>query len=265
MATTDAKAALDEGLKLVVPGKDTAAGAGWDWVARGWGLFAAAPLMWIVAIIVLFVIALVMAFIPILGSLVFQLLQAVFAGGFVAACRAIERGGEFELEHLFAGFSARFAPLFVVGIIFAAATFALMLVIFGFVGLSVLGAIVAGDADAAAAAIMASAISILLGTLVFFAALLPLLAAYWFAPALAMIHDMPPVAAMKAGFFACVRNFVPFLVYGVVMLVAFIVALVPFGLGLLVWFPVAISSTYVAYRQIFTEDAAAAPAPPAMV
>jgi len=41
------------------------------------------------------------------------------------------------------------------------------------------------------------------------------------------------------------------------MLVLAIVAMVPFGLGMLVWVPLMISSTYAAYRQIFTEDAAA--------
>jgi uncharacterized membrane protein len=49
---------------------------------------------------------------------------------------------------------------------------------------------------------------------------------------------------------------VPFLLYGVVMLVGAIVAAIPFGLGFLIWVPVAIASTYVAYRQIFTEDTA---------
>jgi uncharacterized membrane protein len=93
----------------------------------------------------------------------------------------------------------------------------------------------------------------------------PVMAAYWFAPALVMMHDMPPVDAMKASFFGCFRNFVPFLLYGLVMFVGAIVAVIPFGLGMLVWVPVAIASSYVGYRQIFTEEAAAAPARPAMV
>ena len=59
---------------------------------------------------------------------------------------------------------------------------------------------------------------------------------------------------MKESFFACFRNFVPFLLYGIVMSVAAVLAMIPFGLGFLVWVPVAIASTYVGYRQIFTED-----------
>jgi len=70
------------------------------------------------------------------------------------------------------------------------------------------------------------------------------------------MHGMGPVAAMKESFYACFRNFVPFLVYGIVMTVFLILAALPFGLGFLVWVPLAISSTYAAYRAIFTEEAA---------
>jgi uncharacterized membrane protein len=259
MATTEAKAAggeaLDQGLKLVLPGKGLPAGAGWDWIAKGWGLFTRAPLMWIVALVILFLIAIVMAFIPILGSIAFQALQAVFAGGLMLACRTLERGGEFELEHLFAGFSKRFVPLLIVGLLFMVASLVIVLVFFVFAGLSLLPAFMSGDASAMSAAVAGSAMAMLLGSLVVLALMVPLLAAYWFAPALVMLHDMAPIAAMKASFFACFRNFVPFLLYGLVMLIAGFIAVIPFGLGMLVWVPVAVGSTYVAYRQIFTEDA----------
>ena len=64
----------------------------------------------------------------------------------------------------------------------------------------------------------------------------------------------------KASFLACIRNFVPFIVYGLIMMVAAVVAMIPFGLGMLVWMPVAITSTYVAYRRIFTSSLAPQPA-----
>ena len=89
--------AVEEGLELVLPGRSTPAGAGWDWVAQGWRLFTRAPLMWIVSIVALFVIAIVVSLVPIVGTLAFQLLQAVFTGGYVVACRSLERGGDFEI------------------------------------------------------------------------------------------------------------------------------------------------------------------------
>ncbi len=43
------------------------------------------------------------------------------------------------------------------------------------------------------------------------------------------------------------------------MMVIFIVASIPLGLGLLVAIPLSFTSTYAAYRDIFTEDTGAAP------
>jgi uncharacterized membrane protein len=213
--------------------------------------------MWILAVVVLVVIAIVLALIPIIGQLAFQLFQPVFAGGLVVACRSLERGGEFELEHLFAGFTRRFGPLMIIGLVFLLGWLAIAAVFFMIAGLSMLGALMSGDPSSVVAAAGPGGIMILLGVLVMFALMVPLVAAYWFAPALVIMHNMAPVAAMKASFFSCFRNFFTFFVYGIVMFVAAIIAVIPFGLGMLVWIPVAIASTYVAYRQIFTEDEAA--------
>lgn len=249
---------LDRGLTLVMPGRRVGAGQGWTWVAAGWKLFAAAPLMWVIAMVVLFVLAIVMGFVPLLGSLAYQVLQAVIAGGFVAACRSLETGGEFDLEHLLAGFTRRFVPLAVVGLLMVAGMVAILGVLLLFVGSSLLGAVIAGDADSLLVATQEASIPLAIGALVALALAVPLLAAYWFAPALVMIHGVAPLAAMKASFVACVRNIVPFLVYGLVTGVALVLALIPFGLGLLVWVPLIITSTYVAYRRIFTDEAAPA-------
>lgn len=258
---TDAGEPLDAGLQLRLPGRRDPAGAGWTWISEGWKLFARAPLMWVLAVVILFVLAIMMGLVPLLGSLAFQLLQAVFAGGLVFACRSLERGGDFELEHLFAGFTRRFVPLLIVGALLLLGWIVIFLVFAAFAGLSILGAVVAGDADNVLPSIMAASGTLIVGTLVALALAVPVLAAYWFAPALVMLHDVAPIAAMRESFFACLRNFVPFLVYGLLMLVLAIVAMIPFGLGMLVWVPLAITSTYVAYRRIFTDDAPAAAEP----
>lgn len=261
MSTTDIPATpqepLDQGLELVLPGARRPAADGWEWIKRGWALFARAPLMWVLAVVVLFVIALVLSVVPFVGTLAFQLLQAVFAGGLMAACRSLERGGDFELEHLFAGFTRRFVPLLLVGLLLLLGWLLIFLVFAAFAGFSLLGAVIAGGTENALATVAASAGTLLLGALVALALTVPLLAAYWFAPALVMLHDMTPVAAMKASFFACLRNLVPFLLYGLAMFVAGVVAMIPFGLGMLAWVPVAIASTFAAYRSIFTREAAA--------
>ena len=258
MSATESIASTDEppdaGLKLVLPGKAESAGDGWTWIAQGWALFARAPLMWVISMVIVFVVMIALSLVPIIGTLAFQVLQAVIAGGFVVACRSLEQGDDFDLEHLFAGFRRRFLPLAIVGLLLLLGWIAIILVFGAFVGFSILGAFLTGDPEAMMASMMASVGVIMIGTLVAVGLSVPLMAAYWFAPALVMMHDMKPVEAMKASFFACFRNFVPFIVYGLVMFVALIVAMIPFGLGMLVWVPLAITSTYVAYRRIFTEE-----------
>lgn len=254
MSATQTETSMPAGdLKLVLPGRIDSAGAGWTWIAEGWKLFTKAPLMWVVSIVLLFIIALALQFIPIIGPLAFQLLTPVFTAGFVIACRSLERGGEFELEHVFAGFKTRFANLVIVGLLTLLGWIAIFLVFAVFVGFSVLTAMLTGSPDNMVAALQASIMPMLLGTLVAAALSVPLIAAYWFAPALVVMHDMSPLSAMKVSFFGCLRNFVPFLVYGIVMLFFAFIAMIPIGLGFLVWVPLAITSTYVAYRRIFTE------------
>jgi uncharacterized membrane protein len=251
-----------EELRLVEPPRSNPAGAGVDWIGEGWRLFARAPLMWVISIFVILVIAIVVGIVPLIGSLAFQVVQPVFAAGFMVACRSLETGGDFELEHLFAGFRKNFTGLLIVGLIFLAGSLALLLIFLAFAGFGIVMAYMTGGVNDVYPALMASGMSILLGTLVMLALMVPLLMLYWFAPALVMMHGMAPWAAMKASFRGCLANIVPFIVYGFVMLVLCFVALIPFGLGLLVWFPLAVASTYAAYRAIYTEQAQ--PAEPAM-
>ena len=56
---------------------------------------------------------------------------------------------------------------------------------------------------------------------------------------------------MKESFSGCLKNIVPFLLYGVVLFVAAIVAAIPLGLGWLVLGPVIAGSLYASYRDIY--------------
>jgi uncharacterized membrane protein len=251
-----------EGLQLVEPPRSTSAGAGVDWIGQGWKLFARAPLMWIVSMLVLFVIAIVVNVVPFIGQLAFQLIQPVFAAGLMIACRSLETGGEFEIEHLFAGFKRNLSGLLIVGLIFLVAEVVLLLVFGAFAGFGMLMAFMTGNPDDLMPAMMGSIMSMLIGLLVMLLLLVPVVMAYWFAPALVVLHDMAPVAAMKESFRGCLRNVLPFLVYGIVMTLLAIVAVIPIGLGMLVWLPLVVTSTYAAYRGIYTDETV--PAEPAI-
>jgi uncharacterized membrane protein len=184
----------------------------------------------------------------------------VIAGGFMVACHSLSRGGEFELEHLLAGFKRNFVDLLLLGVFMVVGGLAILLVVMLFVGASVVPVIMnGGTMEQALAALSGSVMTVLLGALVGLALTVPLFAAFWFAPALVALNGMKPWAALKESFFGCFRNFVPFLVYGLAMTVFAILATIPFGLGFLAWIPLVFTSTYSAYRAIFTDPPADVP------
>ena len=93
-----------------------------------------------------------------------------------------------------------------------------------------------------------------IGFLLMMALVIPVLMAYWFAPALVVLNDKTAIDAMKLSFKGSLRNMLPYLWYGVVAMILYFVALIPLGLGLLVLVPTMLASMYTAYRSIFTEQ-----------
>ena len=231
----------------VAGGQGVAAGRGWDWIAAGWELFKKQAGMWIALVLVAVVIFVVLAFIPFLGSIASIVLTPVFGAGVVIGCRAIEEGRPLEIGHLFAGFKEKLAPLATVGAIYLGAAIVIALVVGLATGTSIMGLAAGGGSAATLAAFMA----VLLAVLVMLALLLPVMMAVWFAAPLVVFHDKGAVDAMKESFTGCLRNIVPFLVYGVVMLALSLVASIPLGLGWLVLGPVLAASLYTSYKDIY--------------
>lgn len=229
-------------------GRGVAAGRGWDWIAAGWELFKKQAGMWIALVLVAFVIFVVLAFIPFVGSIASIVLTPVFGAGIVIGCRAVEEGRPLEIGHLFAGFKAKLAPLASVGAIYLGAAIAIALVVGLATGAS-LFAMMSGHAPEAATP--AAFLTLLLAVLVMLALMLPVIMAIWFAPPLIVFHDKGAVDAMQESFTGCLRNIVPFLVYGVVMLALSLVASIPLGLGWLVLGPVLAASLYTSYKDIY--------------
>jgi len=78
----------------------------------------------------------------------------------------------------------------------------------------------------------------------------------WFAPPLIALHDMPMTHAMRWSLYAALANFGAMIVYGLALTGLFFVALVPWGLGLLVVIPMMVISTYIGYREVFEASGA---------
>jgi uncharacterized membrane protein len=223
------------------------AGRGIAWLTQGWSTFRQAPLIWIALTVIGIVLFVVLSFVPVLGQIGTSLLYVLFAGGIMLGCRALERGEELTIAHLFAGTQSHLSPLLVVGALYLAALFGLFLIV-GLVGGGSIFAVVSGQIEAGAAVG-----SVLLTTLVLALLLVPLAMTVWFAPSLVALHNVAPVEAMKLSFRGCLRNLLAFLVYGVVLFILAIVASIPFGLGWLVLLPMTAGSVYASYKDIFLQ------------
>ena len=212
---------------MVVAPRVVEAGRGWEWWAQGWRMFIARPGAWIAIIVVYVVVSLLVSLVPYVGDLGQSLLTPVFIGGMMVGCRAVDRGEPLRVSHLFEGFQgAHFVPLLIVGALNVALVIGLKLLAGGAsLGLGSLSDIssLPDPATALAASAAAFSVNALLVVLVVLvvAALFAML--NWFAPALIALRGVGAVDAMKLSFVACLRNWVPFLVYGLIVVAASVV------------------------------------------
>ena len=232
----------------VAGGKGVEAGRGWDWIAAGWELFKRQAGMWIALALVALVIFVVLAFIWFIGSIASIVLTPVFGAGVVIGCRAVEEGRPLEIGHLFAGFREKLGPLATVGAIYLGTAVVIALVVGLATGASIFAMMGGARPDMATPA---AALTVILALLIMLALLLPVVMAIWFAPPLVVFHDKSAVEAMQESFTGCLRNIVPFLVYGIVLMVLGVLAAIPLGLGWLVLGPVLAASLYTSYKDIY--------------
>jgi uncharacterized membrane protein len=234
---------------FVPGGRTVAAGRGGTWIGDAWGLFRRAAGVWIAIAIVMFVISLAANFIPIVGPLAVMVFFPVFVGGLMLGCRELEEDRPLEFNHLFAGFRGHFGTLAAVGALYLGGYIVVMLIVMLVTGASMFAMFGGGEPQAADVGTMMATmgVAILLGL----ALSIPLVMAVWFAAPLVVFHQHGAFDAMKGSFTGCLRNIVPFLVYGLIMLVLALVATLPIMLGWLVLGPVLAASVYTAYTDVY--------------
>lgn len=237
------------------------AGNGWQWIVSGFGLFRKTPLLWIALTAVLVVIWVVSLMIPAIGPLLFNLFSPVLFAGLMLGARAVDRGEELELAHLFAGFQSNAGALVTIGGVYLVGTIIVVGIVFVSAGGSMLPTVMQkspGDVEMMAGAMRGMALALAVGLALY----VPLLMMIWFAPLLVVFENQKPVDAMKLSFSACLANWLPFLVYGLIVLVLWFIASIPLLLGLIVLLPVLICSVYASYKDIFgSPPGAAVPTP----
>jgi hypothetical protein len=243
------------------------AGKGVAWLTEGVRLVTANP----VAFLVMGLIVAVINLIPVLGGLALMICGPAFLGGIVYAAREEAEGRKAEIPHLFRAFQepGKIGPMLLLCLPTVAG--AVVVVVCGLV--FGLGALIGGLSGAADSTTGLGALGgglfllLLIGVAVTFV----IYALQFFAVPRVMLDGMEPFAAMKESLNACLANAGAFIVFGVVLVVAFIVlgivlTIIPF-LG---WLALAMAMTvvfacgeYAAWREVFAgSTATTAPPPP---
>jgi len=210
-----------------------AAGRGAAWWGGGVRIFMTRIGTWIGIMIIYFIISALISAVPYVGTVGHWLLTPVFMGGLMIGCDSIQREGTLKVSHLFEGFQGtHFVPLMIIG----AVNMALALAIAGITAAGVFGSMKLADIanmpdplEALAGSwramtgmgFLAFVVVLVIGSV--FAML------NWFAPALVALRGATAMEAMRLSFFACLRNWVPFLVYGLIFIGVAVAAMLAIG------------------------------------
>ena len=234
---------------------------GWRWIVDAFLLFRKAAVPWLLLNLVLVAVGWLLGKVPGAGEYLFYLLAPIFLGGIMGACRDLQSGGMVVVGDLFRGFRQNTGALVGLGI----AHLLCMLLIEGLIR-SIAGpeflSVTRGEIPITDPSVRTPEVQsrILLAMLVSLALYLPMAMALWFSPALVMLDNQPPLRALALSLLACLRNLLPFLVFGVASSVLFLLALVPYAAGLVLWVPVMALAIYTSYRDVFTPPPAPAAA-----
>ncbi|HET9977872.1 MAG TPA: BPSS1780 family membrane protein [Burkholderiaceae bacterium] len=226
-------------------------GRGWEWWPEAWALFMRSPLLWVALALIVMVAFGVIGLVPLLGTLATAVLLPAVAAGWLLAARKVEAGGALEVGDLLAGFQGeRMPPLLTLGAGLAGALL-IVVAINVMLGAGALVGAAMGGMHRGGVGRMPLIGMGLLTMLVVFTFVVVSTAALWFAPALVVFRRMAPLDAVKASLSAVLRNWLPFLVYGLIQIGLSIVASIPFALGWLLLMPVMLLTVYVSYKDVF--------------
>lgn len=223
---------------------------GLQWVNEGFRLYRQNPLLLSAAFGLLFGIVAATNLIPVIGSVLSELISPLMVAGFMAAYRVLDRKETLQWPHFLAGIQGPWLPLMVVGAVQMLGMLLITQIMLrmGFDAQAVMAAAQKSDAVALQAALNQSMPALFTGALL----LTPLIMATWFAPALILFGNAQPGQALLISLRAVAKNWLPILVNGLALgVVLFIAALIPMLLGFLVAMPVFFGSVYAGYQGIF--------------
>lgn len=222
------------------------AGNGLAWISTAWAIFRQQPGLFIAMTVLLWIVNIALSLVPFVGQLASPLLSPVLMGGFMLAVSKVDRGERTEVADLFAGFKINFSQLLVVGAIFLG----LGMVLFIVAAVAVFAAVALGldlEGGLSPGLLVAAVMIVMLSMLL----IMMLMFTMSYATVLVMLGNDQPADAYQLAFKAFIVNFVPFLIYGLVSSLLYLLGILPLFLGLLIVSPWMTIAIYTGVKDMF--------------
>lgn len=196
--------------------RQVAAGRGLRWLSEGVSLCLRAPGRWLLVMLIYLSIYVLLALLPIVGTLLTVLTGPLLLAGLMAFAHGLDTRDDRRLGQMFDGFRRQRGRLFLLGLSY------LLLVIATVTATLLVGLAMDGEGLLRTPGPLPDdMIPLLIGLSMLFAALfLPVAMACWFAPMLVFFSGQTLGQALRASLSASLRNWLPLLVYGLALLVA---------------------------------------------
>ena len=257
---------------------------GWLWIKEATTMFLAQPWKWMGIALIAGVLLSLFNIIPIVGFIPYALLSMLFGGGLMLTAQSQADGDSIKFSYLFKGFTNNRNQLIVLGLLYLAGFLVIgisMAMLIG-IGIWAMFGLGTGNPETAVTAMAENTPKLILAMLVGMALSIPHTMAIWFTPPLVAINDQKAWTAYKLSLQACLKNWLPFLIYSLVFLVigivimaaagavsalvvyligsngSFFLAFIPMLIMLLIGFPMTIVgglSIFTSFKDIFYKSA----------
>lgn len=215
---------------------------GWYWIRDAFFLVREQPLTWILYSAIYLLLQVLANMIPGVGQLLAMVAVPVFTGSFVLLAQRASQGETLRISDLQTGLKQYPRPLIglgfaYVGLLMAAMLLAILLFAGGNMPGKHMSQMPFGEMLAAAGLML---IAMIAATLL-----------YWFAPAAVVLAGQKPWQAMRLSLQAGVRNTGAILFCGSLLAITMLLAMLPWGLGLVLWLPIMFVSVFTAWQDVF--------------
>lgn len=227
------------------------------WLRDGWRMFARHPAEWLLMAFVAFTVLAISTLcvpIPVLGPMLPPLSLTILLGGMMYAAHLQRQRHALSFSMLFEGVRRHPGNLALIGLFYALPLvlmhFLTMLALGGQLLVSLFGWWVGTTIHQLASGLIHFLTGLGVLWILFLMGWGVLLLAMLFAPALAMLDNYSPFDAMQYSLKASLHSLGAIVLLALCLYVLFVIAMIPVGLGVLIYIPVVIGTLYAAYLDV---------------